>query len=228
MQCIMLASRPILLHALIQATSPESITEDNAQTDIRQTLKTLSDACIHAARHTHSLIVEEWTNGSVPIFGYFYAHYLFSSALIMVISSLVYPENSNDFALFEAAFEILQAMSSHGNLAATEFYDNLECVKQCLDKLRTSEGGHFQSDLSRVAESSTDSLAVITPNQLGVFGNPGSGVTEPTVPANYANDMAFLGESMEEFLAQPDVDFLLDPSLTDTVYSWPNLSLWTA
>ncbi|KAF4765757.1 hypothetical protein HAV15_003429 [Penicillium sp. str.  len=228
-QCIMLASRPILLHALIQATSPESTAEDNAQKNIRQTLKTLCDACIHAARHTHSLIVEEWTNGSVPIFGYFYAHYLFSSALIMVISSLVYPENSNDFALFEAAFEILRAMSSHGNLAATEFYDNLECVKQCLDKIQMSEGSHFQSDLSRVAETSTDSLAVIAPNQLGVFGNAaGSGIPEPTVPANYANDMAFLGESMEEFLAQPDVDFLLDPSLTDTVYSWPNLSLWTA
>lgn len=225
----MLASRPILLHALIQATSPESITEDNAQMNIRQTIKTLSDACIHSARHTHSLIVEEWTNGSVPIFGYFYAHYLFSSALIMVISSLVYPENSNDFTLFEAAFEILREMSSHGNLAATEFYDNLECVKQCLDKIRPSEGGHLQSDLPRVAESSTDSLAVIVPNQLGVFGNTaGSGIPESTVPANYANDMAFLGESMEEFLAQPDVDFLLDPSLTDTVYSWPNLSLWTA
>ncbi|KAJ5606783.1 hypothetical protein N7537_003402 [Penicillium hordei] len=228
-QCIMLASRPVLLHALIQATSPESITEDNAQMNIRQTLKTLSDACIHAARNTHSLIVEEWTNGSVPIFGYFYAHYLFSSALIMVISSLVYPENRNDFALFEAAFEILRAMSSHGNLAATEFYDNLECVKQCLDNIRTSEGGHFQSDLPRVAESSTDSLSIIAPNQLGLFGNTASsGIPEPTVPATCANDMAFLGESMEEFLAQPDVDFLLDPSLTDTVYSWPNLSLWTA
>ncbi|KAK4866816.1 hypothetical protein LT330_007979 [Penicillium expansum] len=228
-QCIMLASRPILLHALIQATSPESVAEDSAQTNIRQTLKTLSDACIHAARHTHSLIVEEWTNGSVPIFGYFYAHYLFSSALIMVISSLVYPENSNDFALFEAAFEILRAMSSHGNLAATEFFDNLECVKQCLDEMRGPEGGNFHSDVSRAAESSTESLAVIAPNQLGLFGNTtASGISEATVATNHANDMAFLGESMEEFLAQPDVDFLLDPSLTDTVYSWPNLSLWTA
>ncbi|KAJ5484599.1 hypothetical protein N7453_012067 [Penicillium expansum] len=225
----MLASRPILLHALIQATSPESVAEDSAQTNIRQTLKTLSDACIHAARHTHSLIVEEWTNGSVPIFGYFYAHYLFSSALIMVISSLVYPENSNDFALFEAAFEILRAMSSHGNLAATEFFDNLECVKQCLDEMRGPEGGNFHSDVSRAAESSTESLAVIAPNQLGLFGNTtASGISEATVATNHANDMAFLGESMEEFLAQPDVDFLLDPSLTDTVYSWPNLSLWTA
>lgn len=226
----MLASRPILLHALIQAISSDSIAEDNAQTNIRQTLKTLCDACIHAARHTHSLIVEEWTNGSVPIFGYFYAHYLFSSALIMVISSLVYPENSNDLALFEAAFEILRAMSSHGNLAATEFYDNLECVKQCLDERRGSGDGHFQSDLSRVAESSSDPLAVIAPHQLGLFGNTAtSGIPEATIQTNHANDMAFLGESMEEFLAQPDVDFdMLDPSITDAVYSWPNFSLWTS
>jgi len=227
-QCIMLASRPILLHTLIQARSSQSNEEDNCQPNIRQTLKTLSDACIHAARHTHSLIVEEWTNGSLPIFGYFYAHYLFSSALIMVISSLVYPENSNDFALFEAAFEILRAMSSHGNLAATEFYDNLECVKQCLDEMRGLEGGRSQS-MSRVAEVSTDLLAIIAPNQLGPCGNTDvPGIPEVTIPTNSANDMAFLGESMEEFLAQPDLDFdLLDPSLTDAVYSWPNLSLWT-
>ena len=225
----MLASRPVLLHALIQATSSESITEESSQANIYQTLKTLSDACIHAARHTHSLIVEEWTNGSVPIFGYFYAHYLFSSALIMVISSLVYPENSNDFALFETAFEILRAMSSHGNLAATEFYDNLECVKRCLSERRRSEGGHFQNGSSRIAESATDPLAV-APNQLGPFGNTAvSGIQEATVSTNPTNDMAFLGESMEEFLAQPDADFdLLDPSLTDSVYSWPNLSLWTS
>jgi hypothetical protein len=226
----MLASRPILLHALIQTTCLEPIEEDNSQTNIRQTLKTLCNACIHTARHSHSLIVEEWTSGSLPIFGYFYAHYLFSSALIMVISSLVYPENSNDFALFEAAFEILRAISSHGNLAATEFYDNLECVKQCLDSRRQSEGGRCQNNPSHIAVTSTNPVATIAPNQLGALAsNTGSAITDTTAWANPANDMAFLGESMEEFLAQPDVDFdLLDPSLTDAVYSWPNLSLWTA
>lgn len=55
--------------------------QNTTQTHV-QTLKTLSDACIHAARHNHSLIVGEWTNGSLPIIGYFYAHYIFSAALI--------------------------------------------------------------------------------------------------------------------------------------------------
>lgn len=223
----MLASRPILLHALIQATSDQPIEERDIQTNLGQSLKTLSDACIHAARHTHSLIVEEWTNGSLPIFGYFYAHYLFSSALIMVISSLVYPENSNDFAFFETAFEIMRAMSSHGNLAATEFYDNLEGVKQCLDRKAGAEGNRSQADSHRIAEASTESFAP-TFNQLGASGSI-AGIPEANALTNTTNDMAFLGESMEEFLAQPDVEFdFLSPSLTEGVYSWPNLSLWTA
>ncbi|KAJ5782065.1 hypothetical protein N7457_003839 [Penicillium paradoxum] len=228
-QCIMLASRPILLHTLIQATCHEPNQDEGTRTNIRQTLKTLSDACIHAARHTHSLIIEEWTNGSLPVFGYFYAHYLFSSALIMVISSLVYPENSNDFALFEAAFEILRTMSSHGNLAATEFYDNLEGLKQCLDTRISSEIDHTQNASSRIADTLTDGL-MMPSSQLGTLGNIAS-MTEATAStnSNSTNDMAFLGESMEEFLAQPDVDFdLLAPSLADAVYSWPNLSLWTS
>jgi hypothetical protein len=222
----MLASRPILLHALIQTKCPKP-NEDESHANIRQTLKTLSEACIHAARHSHSLIVEEWTNGSLPIFGYFYAHYLFSSALVMVISSLVYPENSNDFALFESAFEILRAMSDHGNLAATEFYDNLECVQQCLNQNRQSEGAVTVRTRSvHVAEDTTETLPLVPSSQSGIFA-PGAFCMDTTA-GGLTNDMAFLGESMEEFLAQPDVDFdLLDPSMTDGVYSWPNLSLWT-
>jgi hypothetical protein len=231
-QCIMLASRPVLLYALIQATCSESANEDTAHTNISQTLKTLSDACIHAARHTHSLIVDEWTNGSLPIFGYFYAHYLFSSALIMVISSEVYAENGGDFALFEAAFEILRAMSSHGNLAATEFCDNLDCVRKCLEKQRGSESKPpVQVDQPLVTEQS-GAMPSTTPTLSGrrssAFGLLGT-VPEAPAPGTLTSDMSFLGESMEDFLAQPGVEFdLLDPSMMDAMSSWPNLSLWTA
>lgn len=120
-QCIMLATRPILLHTMMQYRCSNLSGNNDASQTNTQTLKTLGDACIHAARHTHSLIVEEWTNGCMPIYGHFYAHYLFSSALIMVISSEIHPEIDNDFDLFETATGILRAMSDHGNLAATEF-----------------------------------------------------------------------------------------------------------
>lgn len=223
----MLASRPVLLHALIQAKS--SNPEDDLHATIRQTLKTLSEACIHSARNTHSLIMEEWINGSLPIFGYFYAHYLFSSALVMVVSSQVYSENANDFALFEAAFEILRAMSDHGNLAAAEFYDNLECVRQCLDPGIQPETGVSQpTGTVRMSNNSTEPLPVISSQQAGTVRNNSAPCNPDTTAGFSTNDMAFLGESMEEFLAQPGVDFdLADPSFTDGVDSWPNLSLWT-
>ncbi|CAG8056975.1 unnamed protein product [Penicillium salamii] len=226
-QCIMLASRPVLLHALIQAKS--SNPEDDLHATIRQTLKTLSEACIHSARNTHSLIMEEWINGSLPIFGYFYAHYLFSSALVMVVSSQVYSENANDFALFEAAFEILRAMSDHGNLAAAEFYDNLECVRQCLDPgIQPETGVSEPTGTVRMSNNSTEPLPVISSQQAGTVRNNSAPCNPDTTAGFSTNDMAFLGESMEEFLAQPGVDFdLADPSFTDGVDSWPNLSLWT-
>lgn len=65
----MLATRPILLYTLIQSRCSKAGNDKNTIQANEQTLKTLADACIHAARHTHSLIVEEWTNGSMPIYG---------------------------------------------------------------------------------------------------------------------------------------------------------------
>ncbi|CAI7611893.1 unnamed protein product [Penicillium bialowiezense] len=227
-QCIMLASRPVLLHALIQAKCSNAEESDSHAT-IRQTLRTLSEACIHAARHSHSLIMEEWINGSLPIFGYFYAHYLFSSALVMVVSSQLYPENGNDFAMFEAAFEILRSMRDHGNLAAAEFYDNLECIKQCLDRSNQPEAGVSQQvESARATNNSSEPLPMIASLHSGNFRNSSVPYIPDTTAGNLTNEMAFLGESMEEFLAQPDIDFDLgDPSITGDVYSWPNLSLWT-
>lgn len=228
----MLATRPILLYTLIQSRS-SSEKEDKSTATNAQTLKTLGDACTHAARHTHSLIVEEWTNGSVSIYGYFYAHYLFSCALIMVISSEINTENCNDFTLFETAIEILRAMSDHGNLAATEFYDNLEEVRRCLDKSRDSKRDSLHDSFHLVGDGlSLGDGAMRRSSEVGLPDHPG--LPEVPAPGSLANEMAFLGQGMEEFLALPDVDFgPLDPSgmpinVADAVYSWPNYSLWSA
>lgn len=152
----------------------------------------------------------------------------------MVISSQVHPDFSSDFALFETSLEILRAMSDHGNLAATEFYDNLIEVQQCLGMDLVSHGRHTPLD---DAVGMSDETPIRPPSvvpdhaarlSVGVSGH----LPETTAPGNLMDEMAFLGESMEEFLAQPDVDFGLDssgaPISADAVYSWSNDSLWTA
>ncbi|KAJ5632081.1 hypothetical protein N7490_008420 [Penicillium lividum] len=210
-QCIILATRPILLYTLIQSRDghDKSPAPSNAQT-----LRTLGDACIHAARNNHSLIVDEWANGTLPIFGYFYAHYIFSCALIMVVSSQIYSDHRNDFSLFETAYEILHAMSDHGNLAAAEFYDNLECVRKCLEK-----------NGSRSIPTDNDFIPDLV-SRSDLSGH------HALPDMENLTEMDFLGASMEEFLAQPDVDFgPLDASglpvnVADAM--WPTFSLWTA
>lgn len=152
----------------------------------------------------------------------------------MVISSQVHPDSCNDFALFETSAEILRAMSDHGNLAATEFYDNLTCVRQCLGIELDSHERHFPLDDAVGMSDVTpiNSLSVVPDHaaraSVGVSGH----LPETTAPGNLMDEMAFLGESMEAFLAQPEVNFGLDssgvPITADAVYSWSNDSLWTA
>lgn len=121
-QCVILTTRPTLLHLLIKLSE----NEPPSPSPIPQPVLTLSEACIHAARHSHSLILTKYFNGTLPVFGYFHAHYLFSSALALAMSSFVPIGNPSDMGGFETALEVLRSMSENGNLAAADFWQNLE------------------------------------------------------------------------------------------------------
>ncbi|OOF99212.1 hypothetical protein ASPCADRAFT_163270 [Aspergillus carbonarius ITEM 5010] len=196
--------------------------------DLPQPVITLSEACIHAARHSHTLMIEEWVNGSLPMYGYFYAQYLFSSCIALVISGLL-PSIGNpaDLESLETATEILHRMSDHGNLAATEFYENLKRVKQALptnaESIIDDHGSCSLSQkqsLGSVAAAAGD--RVIDPHTIG------------TLPAmGYTTEMAFLEPTMQDFLGRPEnemdfihpYDLLIDDSAT--IAAWP-ATLWTS
>ncbi|KAJ5175653.1 uncharacterized protein N7482_001530 [Penicillium canariense] len=137
-QCIILATRPILLYTLIQSRDASHADKNTTQAHV-QTPKTLMDQQIAADLRV--------LRRPPPRL------YLFSVALIMVLSSQIH-EHRSDYGLFETALEILRAMSNHGNLAAPEFYNNLECVQQCLDQKwgSTTRTSHA-SESSRVLDS---------------------------------------------------------------------------
>lgn len=285
-QCVILTTRPTLLHLLItlrknkSATNIPTTTTAAAASNTRQAqapdtntlsqpVLTLSEACIHAARHSHSMILTRWINGTMPTFGYFHAHYLFSSALILAMSSFVPIGNPNDMTGFDSALDLLRSMTENGNLAAAEFYHNLEQVKGCLDVYRgrgqsagsegnvpTSNGNgninasangsgsgstHPQGNTSTTTplhQSTGLSSTLIPPNTTtnptsipGILqppppqilptgsdllsGNTIDGYTLPPVRdtmAGYTTEMAFLEPTMQDFLAQSDIDLgLLHP-----------------
>lgn len=275
-QCVILTTRPTLLHLLItlrkdsanKASEPTPTPQDAA---VSQPVLTLSEACIHAARHSHSIILTRWINGTMPTFGYFHAHYLFSSALILAMSSFVPIGNPSDISGFDSALDLLRSMAENGNLAAAEFYHNLEQVKECLDAYRgTGQTRQRQGypDTNAYTNTNIDGSALVpTANALapGMTAGPGSapgpGLDLSTLPtpsalssapvppgllptpssgpmleseplmgqpahgtesayalpmrdtvSGYTMEMAFLEPTMQDFLAQSDIDLgLLHP-----------------
>ncbi|CRL28340.1 Transcription factor, fungi [Penicillium camemberti] len=292
-QCVILTTRPTLLHLLMtlsKKSKSRSNTTNNTggagteseseEVSVSQPVLTLSEACIHAARHSHSMILTRWINGSMPTFGYFHAHYLFSSALILAMSSFVPIGSPTDMTGFDSALDLLRSMTENGNLDAAEFYHNLEQVKVCLAAyrdLRRDEGsadvtaggvapntnanasGNARSGAGALALSrpSSDVATATTPFLNALPLNPptstpasvstsippaslistthdilASATTHPvhshgidayTYPSRdtvsgYTTEMAFLEPTMQDFLAQSDIDLgLLHP--VDTFFN---------
>ncbi|KAJ5102709.1 Major facilitator superfamily domain general substrate transporter [Penicillium argentinense] len=274
-QCVILTTRPTLLHLLITLQKKKkniSTAEGRrhngqlAEPIVSQPVLTLSEACIHAARHSHSMILTRWINGTMPTFGYFHAHYLFSSALILAMSSFVPIGNPNDMSCFDSALDLLRSMTENGNLAAAEFYHNLEQVKVCLDAYRgtprprrdgtgpiaSSSGSGLIGDKApndapisnaapdqnippilapsstmtqmqaqgqgNVLQASTSTAPELHPENDLLGPAPVVHTAEAyTFPvretiSGYTTEMAFLEPTMQDFLAQSDIDLgLLHP-----------------
>lgn len=125
----MLAIRPVLLYSLDRGNSQIEMQDE----DSKLMLTTLSTACIHAARYSLKLCLDEWTTGSLATHGYAYPAFLFSSALVLIISSVSPVGNRCDQAASETATEMLRILSASDNLAAKDLYEHLMKVRRCLD-----------------------------------------------------------------------------------------------
>lgn len=286
-QCVILTTRPTLLHLLITLRKNKTINSSTAAPTnsthhtnttptatitpetVSQPVLTLSEACIHAARHSHSMIITRWINGTMPTFGYFHAHYLFSSALILAMSSFVPVGNPKDMTGFDSALDLLRSMTENGNLAAAEFYRNLEQVKICLDNYPNMtqsgrDGPVSQTNNSNPTVQGSNNLSATASRTSGSEPtsaiHPSSNIVQGVLPApksrvfpsepelisgnpnlapgpgpgasfaeaytfpvrdtinGYTTEMAFLEPTMQDFLAQSDIDLgLLHP--VDTFWS---------
>lgn len=135
-QCIILTTRPILLHAL-KASNPFSGTgEDLTSSSISETSMKLAEACIAAARTSSRILSQLFVENSLATYGYFDAHNLFSSTLIIMISAIISP-TSKDSDAVQMSFHILKSMRDNGNTAATQCFDRLTHVQSTIARLRS-------------------------------------------------------------------------------------------
>ncbi|KAJ5135789.1 uncharacterized protein N7515_005067 [Penicillium bovifimosum] len=210
--CVILAIRPVLLHVLTLKTKDQC----NQSADFTSpVLITLSEACIHAARHTLALCVNEWTGGSLAVFGYAFPAFLFSAALILVISSLLPLGDPNDLASAATALEILKNLSLSDNLASRDLYERLQMVLQylrcsplCNALLAHSADNAADADLSTAEPSELQPGRALSNLQSS---RPLEDSGETNVPYLTA-EMALHQPTMLDFLTQSSVDFGLEPT----------------
>lgn len=171
-QCIILTTRPVLLYVLKTkdpfATSLRGTDDEPSQ--ISETAKMLADSCIAAARTSSSVLSQLFTENSLAFFGYFDAHHLFSSALVLIISAILSP-NSGDSDAVQTAFYLLKTMRDCGNTIAMDYYTQLAHCQRTIARLRArslsdtviSTSTHTELHTA-VDESAAEAIAYSIPN----------------------------------------------------------------
>ncbi|KAG5661749.1 hypothetical protein KAF25_003988 [Fusarium avenaceum] len=152
-QLLLLTTRPVLLYVFRQHANKATTTSTDSRPP--EEVSNVADVCIGAARQSCRILLRSWVNGEFHIFDYSYVRYLFSSAIILAISSTLDREISpNDKDEFNLAIGFLQQLEQNGNPAAMEFYSHIDetrniletrlSVDDCLNTPPTCEDGASQ------------------------------------------------------------------------------------
>ncbi|KAH7317103.1 fungal-specific transcription factor domain-containing protein [Stachybotrys elegans] len=134
-QCVILATRPILLHTVrVKVTSMQTSMYSIAAA-VPASAWALSEACIRCARHSSKLLRQAWINGSFAIFDCFFTKYLFSSLTILAMSSLLDSKDSRtDRDSFQEAAHLLEQLKVAGNFVAQENDPHVQRIHEALEE----------------------------------------------------------------------------------------------
>ncbi|KAF4539541.1 C6 transcription factor [Lasiodiplodia theobromae] len=146
-QCIILTTRPILLYVFKYHVRPAgSAASPNTNRPLSPMTTALSEACIHAARSSNKLLAQLWIDGAIATFGYFDAHYIFSSTIVLLMANILNPSEFDKDSI-DLAWSLLQSMADDGNLPASEYCERLALLQKDLDDM-SGNGGDAPHELS--------------------------------------------------------------------------------
>ncbi|CAI7587813.1 unnamed protein product [Penicillium glandicola] len=134
-QCVISTTRPILLYIFKNRFSLSATSAEAPPGVFSPTTLALAESCVQAARASNSILSKLFVEGSLASFGYFDAHYLFSSTLILVMSAVMDPNVGMSDAV-SYAFTILRAMKEDGNLPSFDYYERLQRTRASVGKMR--------------------------------------------------------------------------------------------
>ncbi|PYH76339.1 hypothetical protein BO82DRAFT_387384 [Aspergillus uvarum CBS 121591] len=130
--CVILATRPILLHALrVQIANSRGGSQTGSE--VPATASALVEACIRCARHSAQLLAQSWIDGLFTNYDCFFTQYLFSSLTILAISSIYFGQEAHtDRNSYQEASRLLAELKDVGNFVAQEYYHHVEAITAAL------------------------------------------------------------------------------------------------
>ncbi|KAL1861096.1 hypothetical protein Plec18170_001611 [Paecilomyces lecythidis] len=170
-QCIILTTRPILLYVLkiknpFAKDAGSASGGDDAQ-QISDTTKSLADSCIAAARTSNTILSQLFVENALATCGYFDAHHLFASTLVLIISAIASP-NSSDSDAVQTAFQLLMVMRDNGNAAAGQYFSRLVQIQWRVSRLFSQMNATEEHTSSNVITA--DVTAIVTPTEIPPSG----------------------------------------------------------
>ncbi|KAH7025159.1 fungal-specific transcription factor domain-containing protein [Microdochium trichocladiopsis] len=157
-QCIILTTRPVLLHLFklknpfssagpglqghdhgrssSSSSSSNGSNGDFSTPPISDTVRSLADSCVAAARTSNAIIVQLFVENALATCGYFDAHHLFASTLVLILSAISSP-NASDSDAVQTAFQLLMMMRDNGNAIAGEYFARLLQIQWTVNRLFT-------------------------------------------------------------------------------------------
>jgi proline utilization trans-activator len=205
-QCITLTTRPMLLY-VFRLRNPFAEHNGSEPVQISDTTKSLANSCITAARTSNSILTQLFVDNALAKFGYFDAHHLFSSTLVLIVSAIMSP-NSSDSDAVQTAFQLLIAMRDGGNVAASEYCSRLFQIQWSASQLfdPTANGGSAdnnpQGRVGTESGSSPSAGTSNTPPALGPYDLDDYDWTKFLIPTTfYSNNF---GETLASNTATAD------------------------
>ncbi|KAK8240198.1 putative C6 transcription factor [Phyllosticta capitalensis] len=201
-QCIMLTTRPILLYVFKYHVRPAgTASSPNTSRPLSPMTTALSEACIHAARNSNKLLAQLWIDGAIATFGYFDAHYIFSSTIVLLMANILNPSESDKDAI-DLAWSLLQSMADDGNLPASEYWERLALLQKDLDDMC----GVNSPDDGPAASRGNPVPAIQTPPQRKAFAQQPGLKLEPQLSPQQSSAAAQSGALAQEQGASASAD----------------------
>ncbi|EXJ81855.1 hypothetical protein A1O1_07920 [Capronia coronata CBS 617.96] len=164
--CILLATRPLLLHLLITQLKG-NVSHHNIEQNLRPQTRHLLETSMQSARMTLKRLATLYEHHLLDAFLPFDLESAFSAAFIITLASVIVPSMVSDAAAYRSiSYRIIDYLIRKGNLPARLRKKELLCLDQMIRPLLNTPGLPPRQNVGNADEQSTS----FSP-EFGIFGN---------------------------------------------------------